>query len=136
MRAAIGLFTLCHAVAGLSAQDTVPAAATNVKDPVYICPMDPNMRSNTTGKCPKCGLALVAGIPDSAEFHVHLSATPSPGKPGTKKRIAFEIFDPWKDLPVSNFQVIHERLNRVWVQFQRNSVVNTARFDIPVKPLE
>lgn len=106
-------------------------------------------------------MAMVAGIGDSAEFHVHLSASPSPVKPGTRKRIAFEIFDPWKDLPVSKFQVIHERLfhaflirdcgepdiqfnmvfaralmYRVWVQFQRNGAVNTARFDIPVKPLE
>jgi len=28
------------------------------------------------------------------------------------------------------------RLYRVWVQFQRNGVVNTARFDIPVKLIE
>jgi len=110
MRAAIALFILCLAVAGLSAQDTAPAASTNVKDPVYICPMDPNMRSNTPGKCPKCGMAMVAGIPDSAEFHLHVSATPSPIKAGKKEHIAFDIFDPWKNLPVSNFQVIHEKL--------------------------
>jgi len=66
MRAAIGLFTLCRTVAGV-----VPAAATNVKDSVYICPMDPNMRSNTTDKRPKCVMimAMVAGMGDSAEFH-------------------------------------------------------------------
>ena len=91
MRAAIGLFTLCRAVAGLSAQDTVSAAATSVKDPVYICPMDPNMRSNTTDKRPKCVMAMVAAIGDSAEFHVHLSASPNPVKPGTRKRIAFDF---------------------------------------------
>jgi len=28
------------------------------------------------------------------------------------------------------------RMYRVWVEFQRNGVVNTARFDIPVKPVE
>ena len=54
-------------------------------------------------------MAMVAGIGDSVEFHVHLSASTSPVKPGTKKHIAFEIFDPWKDLPVSKIQVIHER---------------------------
>ena len=26
------------------------------------------------------------------------------------------------------------RVYRVWVQFQRNGVVNTAHFDVPVKP--
>jgi hypothetical protein len=111
MRAATGLLTLCLVVAGLSAQDSSPkATATDVKDPVYICPMDPNMRSNTPGKCPKCGMQMVAGIPDSAEFHLHVSALPSPIKAKRKERISFEIFDPWKDLPVSSFQVIHEKL--------------------------
>jgi len=110
MRATIGLFILCLAVAGLSAQDSVPSATTAAKDLVYVCPMDPNMRSNTPGKCPKCGMAMVAGIPDSSEFHMHVSATPSPIKARQKERIAFEVFDPWKDLPVSNFQVIHEKL--------------------------
>ena len=110
MRAAMSLLILCLAVAGLSAQDSAPAAAANVKDPVYICPMDPNMRSNSPGKCPKCGMLMVAGIPDSSEFHVHVSSTRSPIKAGRKERISFEIFDPWKDLPVSTFQVIHEKL--------------------------
>ena len=26
------------------------------------------------------------------------------------------------------------RTHRIWVQFQRNGVVNTAHFDVPVKP--
>jgi len=110
MRSALCVLIMCLAVAGLSAQDSVPATATDIKDPVYICPMDPNMRSNAPGKCPKCGMLMVAGIPDSAEFHVHVTATPSPIKAGKKERIAFEISDPWKSLPVSNFQVIHEKL--------------------------
>jgi len=110
MRAAFSLLILCLAVAGLSAQDSAPAKTTDIKDPVYICPMDPNMRSNSPGKCPKCGMLMLAGIPDSAEFHVHVTATPSPIKVGKKERIAFEISDPWKNLPVSNFQVIHEKL--------------------------
>lgn len=38
MRTAIGLYTLCRAVAGLSAQDTVPAAATNAKNLVHQHP--------------------------------------------------------------------------------------------------
>src|SRR4029077_6418586 len=27
-----------------------------------------------------------------------------------KEHITFEVFDPWKDLPVSNFQVVQEKL--------------------------
>jgi hypothetical protein len=111
MRAAIGLLIFCLAVFGQSAQSPVPGTpSADVKDPVYICPMDPNMRSNTPGKCPKCGMMMVAGIPDSAEFHMHVSAVPSPLKARQPERIAFEVFDPWKDLPVSNFQIVHEKL--------------------------
>ena len=35
-----------------------------------------------------------------------------------------------------NMVFARARMYRVWVQFQRNGVVNTAHFDIPVKPLE
>jgi len=110
MRAAIGLLIMCLAVVSLSAQDPVTSAGTEVKDPVYVCPMDPNMRSNKPGKCPKCGMAMVAGIPDSSEFHMHVTAMPSPPKARQKEHVVFEVFDPWKDLPVSNFQEVHERL--------------------------
>src|SRR5215510_1837254 len=111
MRAATGLLIFCLAVAGQLAQAPAPGTpSAEVKDPVYICPMDPNIRSNTPGKCPKCGMMLVAGIPDPAEFHMHVSAAPAPIKARQKEHITFEVFDPWKDLPVANFQVVHERL--------------------------
>jgi hypothetical protein len=35
-----------------------------------------------------------------------------------------------------NMVFARPRIYRVWVQIQRNGVVNTAHFDIPVKPLE
>jgi hypothetical protein len=35
-----------------------------------------------------------------------------------------------------NMVFARARMYRVWVQFQRDGVVNTARFDIPAKPLE
>ncbi len=112
MRAAIALFILCLAVAGLSAQDTAPAAAnSNVKDPVYICPMDPNMRSNTPGKCPKCGMATgcrntrLRGVPSSCVGH----AQPDQGwKKGAHRLRDFRSME--ETLPVSKFQVIHEKL--------------------------
>jgi hypothetical protein len=83
MRTAIGLFTLCRAVAGLSAQDTVAAAATNAK---------------------------------TLSISIHSSRMANPRFSST-----------W---------FCTSGMCRVWVQFQRNGVVNTARFDIPVKPLE
>jgi len=38
------------------AQGQVPRAAADV---VYTCPMHPEVRQSSPGKCPKCGMALV-----------------------------------------------------------------------------
>ena len=51
------------------------------KDPVYVCPMDPDVRSHNPGTCRRCGMNLVAGIPDPVEFHLDLDVVPRPPKP-------------------------------------------------------
>jgi hypothetical protein len=40
--------------------------------------------------------------------------------------------------PVMQFNLVfpRARVYRVWVQFQRDGVVNTAHFDIPVRPAD
>jgi hypothetical protein len=50
--------------------DKQPAAATT-----YICPMHPDVRQSTPGKCPRCGMALV---PENARFALlrHLFGKP------------------------------------------------------------
>ena len=85
---------------------------------VYICPMDPDVRSNSPGKCARCGMALVAGLPDPVEYHMHLDVKPTPVKVGQPSNLTFEIHDPWKDRPVTNFQVVHEKLFHMFVVSQ------------------
>ena len=106
MRVAIGLLTLMF-VAALSAQDTV-----------YVCPMDPDVRSSTPGVCSRCGMKLAAGIPEPAEFHMDLTVTPPALKPGQPADLGFSIHDPWKDRPVKNFQIVHEKLFHMFVVSQ------------------
>ena len=48
------------------------------KDPVFVCPMDPDVRSHNPGTCRRCGMTLVAGIPDPVEFHLDLEVAASP----------------------------------------------------------
>src|SRR4030095_5122969 len=48
------------------------------KNAVYVCPMDPDIRSNGPGKGRRYAMALVAGIPDPVEFHLDLTTTPAP----------------------------------------------------------
>ena len=104
-------------VAGSAQAPIAPLPSQNAGD-VYICPMDPDVRSNSPGKCARCGMALVAGLPDPVEYHLHLDVTPRPVKPGQPANLTFEIHDPWKDRQVTNFQIVHEKLFHMFVVSQ------------------
>jgi hypothetical protein len=99
--------------------EDVAASSAPPPDPsqgvVYICPMDPDVRAHAAGKCRRCGMALVAGVPDPVEFHLDvrlMPATPAPGRPSV---LQFLIRDPWKDRPVTAFNVVHERYFHAFV---------------------
>ena len=100
----------------LAATTTASAAPLDPsKDPVYVCPMDPDVRSHNPGTCRRCGMNLVAGIPDPVEFHLDLGVVPRPPKPGQPAALQFFIHDPWKDRPVANYNVVHEKLFHAFV---------------------
>jgi hypothetical protein len=111
------LALLSFIFAFIAAQTPVPLPSQNAGD-VYICPMDPDVRSHNPGKCARCGMALVAGLPDPVEYRLDLSVTPRPPKPGQRASVTFEIRDPWKNRPVTNFQVVHEKLFHMFVVSQ------------------
>jgi heavy metal-binding protein len=84
-------------------------------DLAYVCPMDRDIRSNDPGKCPRCGMELVAGIPDPTEYHMDLTVTPKPAVPNERVRLTFEVFDPWTDHRVETFTVVHEKLFHAFI---------------------
>jgi hypothetical protein len=94
-----------------------PTAAT-IDNPVYVCPMDPDVRSNNPGNCARCGMKLVEGVPDPVEFHLDLTVTPRSPKPGQTANLKFVVHDPWKDRPVTNFIEVHEKLFHAFVVSQ------------------
>lgn len=85
---------------------------------VYVCPMDPEVRSNTPGVCPRCGMKLASGLPDQVEYHLDMDVTPRPIKPGASTRLSFFVHDPWKDRAVTNFQLVHEKLFHMFIVSQ------------------
>jgi hypothetical protein len=85
------------------------------QDVVWVCPMDPDVRSHNPGTCPRCGMKLANGIPEPREYHLELAVNPRPPKPGVPADLVFRIHDPWKQNPVKNFQVIHEKLFHMFV---------------------
>ena len=84
----------------------------------FVCPMDPDVRSKVPGKCPRCGMALVAGIPDQVEYPVELKPTPRVLKPGQKVELAFTVRDPKSGQPVKNFEIMHEKLYHMFIVSQ------------------
>ena len=107
MRTVICLVAIAALVGLLGAQDTV-----------FVCPMDPDVRSSQAGVCPRCGMKLASNIPDPVEYHMDLTTTPRALKPLEKARMEFFIHDPWKDRQVTKFQVVHEKLFHMFVVSQ------------------
>jgi len=101
-------------------QSTARSAAVPdpAKDLVYVCPMDPDVRSHNPGVCRRCGMALVAGVPDPVEFHLDVSVSPSSPEPNRPATVQFFVRDPWKDRPVSGFNLVHEKLFHTFVVSQ------------------
>ena len=76
--------------------------------------MDKDIRSHNPGTCPRCGMKLVTSVPDPVEYHLELTVAPVP-TPNAKVRLTFEVFDPWKDNPVTKFNLVHEKLFHAFV---------------------
>jgi hypothetical protein len=88
------------------------------QDKIYVCPMDPDVRSNREGVCSRCGMKLVAGLPDPIEYPLDLSIAPRKLAVGQKATLDFVVRDPWKNRPVTNFQIVHEQLFHLFVVSQ------------------
>jgi len=127
---ALPIVLICGAVVAVAVtrtmnveQRSTPARRSNAvfdvrANAVYVCPMDPDVRSNGPGRCRRCGMALVAGIPDPVEFHLDLTTSPDPPAPRQTTTLDFAVHDPWKDRPVHNFVVVHEKLFHAFVVSQ------------------
>jgi hypothetical protein len=85
------------------------------QDTIFSCPMDPDVRSNQPGVCKRCGMKMVAGVPDQVEYHMDLTTTPRALKVGVPAQLQFAIHDPYKDRQVTSFQVVHEKLFHMFV---------------------
>ncbi len=76
-------------------------------EPEFVCPMDRDVRSSTPGKCPRCGMKLVAGIPETREYFVEMKRD--------GPRLALLVRDPSSGKPVRDFEVMHERIFHLFV---------------------
>ncbi|MGD1073213.1 MAG: heavy metal-binding domain-containing protein [Bryobacteraceae bacterium] len=90
------------------------------KDPdiEFVCPMDKDVRSSAPGICPRCGMKLVAGIPEGHEFRVLISTAPAVLEAEENIRITLRVEDPETGKPARAFEIMHEKLYHLFVVSQ------------------
>src|SRR5260370_32852044 len=98
----------------------LPQEAPKPKEPAeeqidFVCPMDPDVHQKSPGKCPRCGMKLVAGILDPHEYPENLTVTPRNIHSGQNATLAFEILDPKTRQRVRKFQLVHEKLFHLFI---------------------
>ncbi len=87
------------------AQDPAPDP-----DVDFVCPMDREVHAKNPGKCPRCGMRLVAGLPNPVEFRVDLSTLPKRVQPQKPITLRLRPVDPRPQAAPPKLQLIHERL--------------------------
>jgi tetratricopeptide (TPR) repeat protein len=99
---------------GASAGPQAPPAAyleaEAAKSIPFVCPMDRDVSAKGPGKCPKCGMALIAGLPEALTYPVNLRVHPAVVNPETPVHLEFEVLDPNTGERVKDFEVVHEKL--------------------------
>ncbi len=94
------------------------AALARGQEPEFVCPMDPEVRSPRPGKCPRCGMKLVAGLPEPAEYPMEFRAKPANIPAGREVTLEFRVRHPDTDRVVTQFEVIHEKLFHLFLVSQ------------------
>jgi hypothetical protein len=84
----------------------------------FVCPMDRDVRSKTPGKCPRCGMTLVANLPEPVEYPVDLRVDPPQVPSARPITVEFRIADPATGAPVNRFEMVHEKLFHLFVVSQ------------------
>lgn len=81
----------------------------------WVCPMDPEVRSDKPGRCPRCGMSLVIQIPERVEYPMEVVCTPQPSRPNEPLMLTLSVRDPNTGKIVSQFEIVHEKLMHVFV---------------------
>jgi hypothetical protein len=81
----------------------------------FWCPMHPDIRSSSAGKCPLCAMDLVPiPPPQLGEYRMDVAVTPAAkGRGASTLRMTFR--DPVSNRPVAGFTTVHERLLHLFI---------------------
>lgn len=101
----------------LVSPETQTAAAEADDDEIgYVCPMHPDQTSETPGKCPRCGMALVRGaLFEMRDYRMEFQTEPAQPKAGEKLTLKFNVFHPGTGEPIKDFELVHDRPYHLFV---------------------
>jgi hypothetical protein len=81
----------------------------------FWCPMHPDIRSSTSGRCPLCAMELVPiPPPQLGEYRMDVAVTPGAGGRGAS-RLRMTLRDPVSNRPASGFTTVHEKLLHLFI---------------------
>ena len=107
------LLSLAGGVALEAQQSPAPKDETGNKD--WVCPMDPDVRSDKPGRCPRCGMALVLKIPERLEYPLEVTCAPDLALPQQPLLLTFRVLHPSSGKLVTSFEIVHEKLLHLFV---------------------
>ena len=81
----------------------------------WVCPMDPDYRSSKPGICPRCGMTLVANIPERLDYRLEITQSPDFVKPGDLVTLTLCVVHPITLARVSQFEIVHEKLIHLFI---------------------
>ena len=81
----------------------------------FVCPVDKHARSKEPGFCPRCGMKLLAGLPEPIEYFVGMTTKPRALKAGDPIQFTFRVEHPYTQQLVPGFEIVHEKLHHLFV---------------------
>ena len=86
------------------------------EETAWVCPMHLDYTMEVSGKCPRCGMALVRAAPfDVRDYNLDFSTIPPVVKPGQKVSLRFKMFHPGTGEQIKKFEIVHEKQFHLFV---------------------
>jgi len=99
----------------LKAQSPATQAEPDAQESLdWTCPMDPDVRLDKPGKCPRCGMTLVLKVPDRVEYELQVELHPPVLQSGDEALLTLRPIDP-EGKPVIRYEVVHEKLIHLFI---------------------
>jgi hypothetical protein len=120
MRSLLAIFAILYgaAWAAIPAASQAPGTAESAPAETtgWYCPMHPDVTAPDSGRCSKCGMALIAGNPfDTRDYRLEFSMRPAALKAEVPVTMTFRVAHPGTGMPVKEFEVVHDRRYHLFV---------------------